>query len=126
MRRRSEIAGRPFSLFHCPGESDHNFPAINELAASSYAASSAPTLAKAHFDRDADEIGVVLGADLLLEQRRGVRNGLVGDTERRSDLDDLVAPPQQPQDLQLARADLARRICLDRSPREGNRFGQMW
>lgn len=46
------------------------------------------------FHRDADQVGMVLGPELLLEQGRGVGDGLVRDAERLSDLDDLVAAPE--------------------------------
>src|SRR4051812_1981157 len=79
---------------------------------------SAPTStrsAELHLHRDADQIRMVLGAELLLEQRGGVGHRLVGNLQRIGDFDDLVATAEQPQDFQFARSHLRCRIGLDRS-----------
>lgn len=48
-------------------------------------------LFQSHFDRDAYQVGMVLCAELLLQQRGGVGDGLVGDIKRIGDFGDLVA-----------------------------------
>ena len=58
---------------------------------------------------------MVLGADLLLEQRGGVGDRLVGNLQRIGDFGDLVAAAQQPKNFQLARCHLGRRICVNAS-----------
>src|SRR5215207_453016 len=72
--------------------------------------------AEPHLDRDPDQVRMILGAELLLQQRGGVGHRLVGNLQRIGDFDDLVAAAKQPQDFQLARRHLRRRIGLDRSP----------
>src|SRR5947209_1476915 len=43
--------------------------------------------AQPHLDRDPDQVRMILGAELPLEQGRGVGNGLVGDVQRVGDFD---------------------------------------
>ena len=62
--------------------------------------------AQPHLDSDPDQVRMVLGPEFLLEQGRGVGDGLVGNLQRIGDLDDLVAAAQQPQNFQLARRHL--------------------
>jgi hypothetical protein len=47
--------------------------------------------AEPHLHRDPDQVRMILGAELLLEQRGGVGHRLVGNLERIGDFDDLVA-----------------------------------
>ncbi|TWI31814.1 hypothetical protein IQ15_00129 [Bradyrhizobium yuanmingense] len=58
------------------------------------------------FHCDPDQVGMVLGAKLLLEQGRGVGDRLVGDAERLGDLDDLVAASEQAKNFELPRRHL--------------------
>src|SRR5215213_2878683 len=81
--------------------------------------------AEPHLDRDPDQVRMILGAELLLEQRSGVCHRLVGNLQRIGDFDDLVAAAKQPQDFQLARRHLRGRIGLDRSARKGHRLRQL-
>ena len=55
--------------------------------------------AEPHLDRDPDQVGMILGAELLLEQRGGVGHRLVGNLQRIGDFDDLVTAAKQPQDF---------------------------
>ena len=80
---------------------------------------------KPHFDRDADQVGMILGAELLLQQRRRVGDRLVGNLQGVGDLDDLVAAAEQPQDFQLARRSFAKRVGLDRGAGKRHRLGQL-
>ena len=73
-----------------------------ELGRSEFRRSSA----QPHLDGDPDQVRMVLGPEFLLEQGRGVGDGLVGNLQRIGDLDDLVAAAQQPQNFQLARRHL--------------------
>jgi hypothetical protein len=50
--------------------------------------------AESHLHRDPDQIRMILGAELLLEQRGGVGHRLVGNLQRIGDFDDLVATAQ--------------------------------
>lgn len=50
--------------------------------------------AEPHLHRDPDQVRVILGAELLLEQRGGVGHRLVGNLQRIGDFDDLVAAAQ--------------------------------
>ena len=50
--------------------------------------------AQPHLDGDPDQVRMVLGAELLLEQGRGIGDGLVGNLQRIGDFDDLVAAAQ--------------------------------
>ena len=47
--------------------------------------------AEPHLHRDPDQVRMILGAELLLEQRGGVGHRLVGNLQRIGDFDDLVA-----------------------------------
>jgi hypothetical protein len=50
--------------------------------------------AQPHLNGDPDQVRMVLGAEFLLEQGRGVGDGLVGNLQRIGDFDDLVATAQ--------------------------------
>ena len=84
---------------HCPGERE--WQRFERVAPSSAAGSagiertaSSARSAELHLHRDPDQIRMVLGAELLLEQRGGVGHRLVGNFQRIGDFDDLVAAAQ--------------------------------
>ena len=89
------------SPFHCPGERELQRQervaprgaagsAIRELQDLRFSRRSA----EAHLHRDPDQVRMILGAELLLEQRGGIGHRLVGNLQRIGDFDDLVAAAQ--------------------------------
>lgn len=91
------------SPYHCPGEDE--FLAV--IGRACQRNRSIPRWsAQPHLDRDPYQIGMILGPELLLEQRGRVGDRLVGDVEGVGDFDDLVAAAEQSQDFQLARTHL--------------------
>jgi hypothetical protein len=67
---------------------------------------------------------MIFSAELGLERRRRIGDGLVGNAEFGRHFDDPVAPAQEPQDLELAYAHLGQGTGLDRRTGEGRGFGQ--
>ena len=95
---------------HCPGERGwQRFERVAPQARPVQRASGQRTQARSaelHLHRDPDQIRMILGAELLLEQRGGVGYRLVGNLQRIGDFDDLVATAEQPQDFEFARRHL--------------------
>ena len=73
-----------------------------------------------HLHRDTDEIGMIFRAKLLLEQRSGVGNCFVGDAECIGYFGNLVASPEQRQNLQLTRRHLVCWTGFDSRGRKGD------
>ena len=93
------FAGFAFRHSHCPD--DRRIVATRTVAPSRRGRFSDPTVndaarrsAEPHLHRDPDQVRVILGAELLLEQRGGVGHRLVGNLQRIGDFDDLVAAAQ--------------------------------
>ena len=76
------------SSSHCPG--DRQIAAARPVQPSDGRQRSA----EPHLHRDPDQVRMILGAELLLEQRGGVGHRLVGNLQRIGDFDDLVATAQ--------------------------------
>ena len=92
------------SSIHCPDESRHRRYGRSRRQARPVQLPARPTRsAQLHLHRDPNQVGMVLGAEFLLQQRGGVGHGLVGNIERVGDFDDFVAATQQTQDFQFAR-----------------------
>ena len=81
---------------HCPGEREWQRRERSRLPARPVqrAPNGRARSAEFHLHRDPDQIRVILGAELLLEQRSGVCDRLVGNLQRIGDFDDLVAAAQ--------------------------------
>src|SRR4051794_19687713 len=102
------------SSIHCPDESTQwrRGRSRREARPVQFAATARQS-AQLHFDSYPYQIGMILGAEFLLQERGDVGYGLVGNTERIGDLNDLVAAAQQTQDFQFACGHLRSRVGLD-------------